>query len=87
MDKKTMGVTILGTILIFVISFIGWTVVWLGVAWGISFIFNVSYMKVFIVSSIVYVLLIITKVLLAYVGSQVLEKLTEGYHQHFRKKS
>lgn len=86
MEKKRIGVAILGTILIFLISFIGWTVVWLGVAWGISFIFNVNYMTVFIVSSIVYILLIITKVLLAYVGSQVLDKLTAGYYQHFRKK-
>lgn len=86
MDKETMKVAILGTILIFLISFIGWTVVWLGIAWGISFIFNVSYMTVFIVSSIVYALLIIAKVLLVYVGSRVLDKLTAGYYQHFRKK-
>ncbi|EJR11772.1 multidrug resistance efflux transporter family protein [Bacillus cereus] len=46
----------------------------------------ISSMTVFIVSSIVYVLLIITKVLLAYVGSRVLNKLTAGYYQHLRKK-
>ncbi|MEB8944805.1 hypothetical protein [Bacillus cereus] len=86
MDKKTIGFAILGAILIFVISFIGWTVLWLGVTWVISFIFNVSYMRVFIISSIVYVLLIITKILLAYIGSQVLDMLTEGYRQHFKKK-
>ncbi|MEB8804917.1 hypothetical protein P4G82_24420 [Bacillus cereus] len=86
MDKKTIGFAILGAILIFVISFIGWTVLWLGVTWVISFIFNVSYMRVFIISSIVYVLLIITKILLAYIGSQVLDMLTEGYRQHFKMK-
>lgn len=70
-----MIATILGFFLIFLISFAGWSSIWLGVAWVISFNFNVSYMAVFIVSSIVYILIIIAKIIVAYMGSRVLDNL------------
>ncbi|HHB1944521.1 TPA: hypothetical protein ACOQ5T_004301, partial [Bacillus cereus] len=55
---------------ILVLSFGIWTAVWLGIAWIISFVFNldVSYMTVFIVSSIVWALAIVVKSLFAYLG-------------------
>lgn len=70
-----MVVAILASFLIFLLSFAGWSGIWLGGAWVISFNFNVSYMTVFTVSSIVYVLIIIAKVIFAYIGSRVLDKL------------
>lgn len=49
---------------ILVLSFGIWTAVWLGIAWIISFVFNldVSYMTVFTVSSIVWALAIVVKI-------------------------
>lgn len=57
---------------ILVLSFGIWTAVWLGIAWIISFVFNldVSYMTVFIVSSIVWALAIVVKSLFAYLGKK-----------------
>lgn len=70
MDKKAMVVAILGSFLIFLFSFAGWSGAWVSI-----FNFNVSYMTVFTVSSIVYVLIIIAKVIFVYIGSRVLNNL------------
>ncbi|HFJ9472593.1 TPA: hypothetical protein ACGW3J_005298 [Bacillus paranthracis] len=61
---------------ILVLSFGIWTAVWLGIAWIISFVFNldVSYMTVFTVSSIVWVLSIVVKSLFAYLGKKAAER-------------
>ncbi|MHA4207329.1 hypothetical protein [Bacillus cereus] len=61
---------------ILILSFGIWTAVWLGIAWIISFVFNldVSYMTVFTVSSIVWALAIVVKSLLAYVGKKAVER-------------
>ncbi|HGO9433328.1 TPA: hypothetical protein ACLBZ7_004303 [Bacillus cereus] len=61
---------------ILVLSFGIWTAVWLGIAWIISFVFNldVSYMTVFIVSSIVWALAIVVKSLFAYLGKKAVER-------------
>ncbi|MEK4620654.1 hypothetical protein NYE71_32190 [Bacillus sp. FSL K6-0273] len=57
-------------------SFGVWTVVSLGLAWIISFIFklDVSYMTVFTVSSVAWLLVIIAKVLFAYLGKKAAER-------------
>lgn len=61
---------------ILILSFGIWTAVWLGIAWIISFVFNldVSYMTVFTVSSIVWVLSIVVKSLFAYLGKKAAER-------------
>lgn len=61
---------------ILVLSFGIWTAVWLGIAWIISFVFNldVSYMTVFTVSSIVWALAIVVKSLFAYLGKKAVER-------------
>ncbi|MEM5659928.1 hypothetical protein COE79_20650 [Bacillus toyonensis] len=60
---------------ILILSFGIWTAVWLGIAWIISFVFNldVSYMTVFTVSSIVWALAIVVKILFAYLGKKAAE--------------
>ncbi|MBD8077306.1 hypothetical protein C5676_029215 [Bacillus thuringiensis] len=70
-----MLLTILVFFLILLISFAGWSIIWLGGAWVISFNFNISYMMVFTISSILYVSLIMAKVIFAYMGSRVLDHL------------
>ncbi|OWT47567.1 hypothetical protein [Bacillus sp. K2I17] len=75
MDTKATIIIILGFFLIFFISFVGWSIIWLGGAWVISFNFNISYWAVFTISSILYVSLIIAKLIFAYVGSWVLNHL------------
>ncbi|MFV0977004.1 hypothetical protein JK627_23990 [Bacillus paranthracis] len=61
---------------ILVLSFGIWTAVWLGIAWIISFVFNldVSYMTVFTVSSIVWALAIVVKSLFAYLGKKAVDR-------------
>lgn len=61
---------------ILILSFGIWTAVWLGIAWIISFVFNldVSYMTVFTVSSIVWALAIVVKSLFAYLGKKAVER-------------
>ncbi|EOQ15416.1 hypothetical protein KQ3_05885 [Bacillus cereus B5-2] len=57
-------------------SFGVWTAVSLGLAWVISFIFklDVSYMTVFTVSSVAWLLVIIAKVSFAYLGKKAAER-------------
>jgi hypothetical protein len=59
-----------------IISFGMWSVVWLGVAWIISFVFklDVSYMTVFTVSSIVWLLAIVVKGIFAYLAKRIADK-------------
>ncbi|PFC85156.1 hypothetical protein CN272_22125 [Bacillus anthracis] len=61
---------------IFILSFGIWSTVWLGIAWIISFVFklDVSYMTVFSVSSIVWLLAIVVKSLFAYLGKKAAER-------------
>ncbi|PFL57691.1 hypothetical protein COJ27_29260 [Bacillus cereus] len=69
------GITIavLGLLLI---SFGMWSGTWLGLAWIVSFIFkiDVSYMKVFVISSIAWALVIAVKWLFAYLGKKAAER-------------
>lgn len=67
---------VLGIFGLLIISFGMWSATWLGLAWIISFIFklDVSYMTVFTVSSIVWVLVIAVKGLFAYVGKKAADK-------------
>ncbi|PFS53454.1 hypothetical protein COK41_28715 [Bacillus cereus] len=66
-------VAILG---ILILSFGIWSTVWLGIAWIISFVFklDVSYMTVFAVSSIVWLIAIVVKSLFAYLGKKAAER-------------
>lgn len=59
-----------------ILSFGMWSVTWLGLAWIVSFIFklDVSYMIVFTVSSIVWLVVIVTKSLFAYIGKKAVDK-------------
>jgi hypothetical protein len=59
-----------------IISFGMWSATWLGLAWIVSFIFklDVSYMTVFTISSIVWVLAIVVKGLFAYLGKKAAER-------------
>ncbi|HDX9587602.1 TPA: hypothetical protein ROX98_000517 [Bacillus pseudomycoides] len=68
-----LSLAILG---ILILSFGTWSAVWLGLAWIVSFIFklDVSYMTVFTVSSIVWIVVILTKSLFAYVGKKAVDK-------------
>ncbi|MDM5270526.1 hypothetical protein [Bacillus wiedmannii] len=76
MKKSGFLVLGLGLVLIFVLSFIGWSLTWLGLAWIVNFIFelDVSYMKVFTVSSIVWALAIVVKSLFAYLSKKAAER-------------
>ncbi|MFA2628356.1 hypothetical protein ACQVST_26380 [Bacillus cereus] len=69
------GVTI-AVIGLLIISFGMWSGTWLGLAWIVSFIFklDVSYMTVFMVSSIAWVLAIAVKGLFAYLGKKAAER-------------
>lgn len=79
MRKSEFLVLGLGLALIFVLSFIGWSLAWLGLVWIVNFIFelDVSYMKVFMVSSIVWLLAVIVKGLFAYLGKKAAERFWE----------
>ncbi|MGE6504530.1 hypothetical protein ACQKF0_30315 [Bacillus wiedmannii] len=59
-----------------IISFGMWTGTWLGLAWIVSFIFklDVSYMTVFTVSSIAWLLVSAVKWLFAYLGKKAAER-------------
>lgn len=76
MFKGLGAVFTLAILGIFVLSFGIWSAVWLGIAWIISFIFklDVSYMTVFTISSIVWVLVILVKGLFAYLAKRIADK-------------
>ncbi|PGC57640.1 hypothetical protein [Bacillus wiedmannii] len=76
MKKSGLLVLGLGLVLIFVLSFIGWSLTWLGLSWIVNFIFelDVSYIKVFTVSSVAWLLVIIVKVSFAYLGKKAAER-------------
>ncbi|EEL37198.1 hypothetical protein bcere0020_53790 [Bacillus cereus Rock3-29] len=61
---------------ILALSFGVWSAVWLGIAWIMSFVFklDVSYMTVFTVSSVVWLLAVIVKGLFAYLGKKAAER-------------
>ncbi|EJV42179.1 hypothetical protein IEK_05845 [Bacillus toyonensis] len=67
---------LLGILGILILSFGTWSAVWLGIAWIISFVFklDVSYMTVFTVSSVVWLLAVIVKGLFAYLGKKAAER-------------
>lgn len=74
---KGVGTLFLLAILgILILSFGIWSGTWLGLAWIVNFIFelDVSYMKVFTVSSIVWGLAVVVKGLFAYLGKKAAEK-------------
>lgn len=58
------------------LSFGVWSGIWLGLAWIISYVFNldVSYMTVFTISSIAWVLAVVVKGLFAYLGKKAAER-------------
>ncbi|PFD98907.1 hypothetical protein CN288_20255 [Bacillus sp. AFS023182] len=64
---------------ILILSFGTWSAIWLGLAWIISFVFklDVSYMTVFTVSSIAWVLAIVVKSLFAYLGKKAVDKFMD----------
>ncbi|MES5957566.1 hypothetical protein QCI42_30175 [Bacillus fungorum] len=76
MKKSGLLALGLGLVLIFVLSFVGWSLTWLVLAWIVNFIFelDVSYMKVFTVSSIVWGLIVIVKSLFTYLGKKAAER-------------
>ncbi|MFA2606324.1 hypothetical protein ABR763_26320 [Bacillus cereus] len=76
MKSKEVKLFLLGVLGILVLSFGVWSVTWLGLAWIISFIFklDVSYMTVFIVSSIVWALAIVVKGIFAYLAKRITDK-------------
>ncbi|PEQ75165.1 hypothetical protein CN478_20650 [Bacillus cereus] len=76
MFKGVGAVFTLAILGILILSFGTWSAIWLGVAWIISFAFklDVSYMTVFTVSSIVWVLAVIVKGLFAYLGKKAAER-------------
>lgn len=63
MFKGLGAVFTLAILGILILSFGTWSVIWLGLAWIISYVFNldVSYMTVFTISSIVWLLVVIVK--------------------------
>ncbi|HDR7790307.1 TPA: hypothetical protein QCY15_004859 [Bacillus paranthracis] len=76
MKSKEVKLFLLGVLGILVLSFGVWSVTWLGLAWIISFVFklDVSYMTVFTVSSIVWLLAIVVKSIFAYLGKKATER-------------
>ncbi|MGE1028625.1 hypothetical protein ACQGS5_02980 [Bacillus sp. GKis3/1] len=76
MKSKEVKLFLLGVLGILVLSFGVWSVTWLGLAWIISFVFklDVSYMTVFTVSSIVWLLAIVVKGIFAYLGKKATER-------------
>ncbi|MGE1044136.1 hypothetical protein ACQGRZ_28880 [Bacillus wiedmannii] len=63
-------------LLVLALSFGVWSGAWLGLAWIVSFVFklDVSYMTVFTVSSIAWLLVIAVKWLFAYLGKKAAER-------------
>lgn len=76
MFKGLGAVFTLAILGILILSFGTWSAIWLGLAWIISYVFNlgVSYMTVFTISSIVWLLVVIVKSLFAYLGKKVAER-------------
>ncbi|MFP3414980.1 hypothetical protein SB773_25980 [Bacillus sp. SIMBA_074] len=76
MFKGLGAVFTLAILGILIISFGIWSGTWLGLAWIISFVFklDVSYMTVFTVSSVVWLLAVIVKSLFAYLGKKAAER-------------
>ncbi|NIL33277.1 hypothetical protein [Bacillus thuringiensis] len=76
MFKGLGAVFTLAILGILILSFGTWSAIWLGLAWIISYVFNldVSYMTVFTISSIVWLLAAIVKGLLAYLGKKAAER-------------
>lgn len=76
MFKGLGAVFTLAILGILILSFGMWSATWLGLAWVVNFIFelDVSYMKVFTVSSIVWALAVIVKGLFAYLGKKAAER-------------
>lgn len=76
MKSKEVKLFLLGVLGILVLSFGVWSVTWLGLAWIISFVFklDVSYMTVFTVSSIVWLLAIVVKGIFAYLGKKAADR-------------
>ncbi|HHB2941842.1 TPA: hypothetical protein ACORAS_004729 [Bacillus cereus] len=76
MFKGLGAVFTLAILGILILSFGTWSAIWLGIAWIISFVFklDVSYMTVFTVSSIVWLLAVIVKSLFAYLGKKAAER-------------
>lgn len=76
MFKGLGAVFTLAIIGILILSFGTWSAIWLGLAWIISCVFNldVSYMTVFTISSIVWLLVVIVKSLFAYLGKKAAER-------------
>lgn len=76
MFKGLGAVFTLAILGILILSFGTWSVIWLGLAWIISYVFNldVSYMTVFTISSIVWLLVVIVKSLFAYLGKKAAER-------------
>ncbi|PHD69350.1 hypothetical protein COF61_01070 [Bacillus toyonensis] len=76
MMKGVGTLFLLGILGILILSFGTWSAVLLGIAWIISFVFklDVSYMTVFTVSSVVWLLAVIVKGLFAYLGKKAAER-------------
>ncbi|PFS24356.1 hypothetical protein COK46_01715 [Bacillus thuringiensis] len=76
MFKGLGAVFTLAILGILILSFGTWSAIWLGLAWIISYVFNldVSYMTVFTISSIVWLLVVIVKSLFAYLGKKAAER-------------
>ncbi|MCU5181614.1 hypothetical protein [Bacillus toyonensis] len=77
MENKEVKLFLLGVLGILVLSFGVWSGTWLGLAWIISFLFklDVSYMTVFTISSIVWVLVIVVKGIFAYLAKRITDNL------------
>lgn len=76
MKDKEVKLFLLGVLGILVLSFGLWSITWLGLAWIISFVFklDVSYMTVFTISSIVWLLAIVVKGIFAYLAKRIADK-------------
>ncbi|PEI77437.1 hypothetical protein [Bacillus wiedmannii] len=76
MNSTDVKLFLLGVLGILVLSFGVWSVTWLGLAWIISFVFklDVSYMTVFTISSIVWLLAIAVKGLFTYLAKRIVDK-------------
>ncbi|PGY46871.1 hypothetical protein [Bacillus thuringiensis] len=76
MFKGLGAVFTLAILGILILSFGTWSAIWLGLAWIISYVFNldVSYMTVFTISSIVWLLVVFVKSLFAYLGKKAAER-------------
>ncbi|PHC14393.1 hypothetical protein COF03_25115 [Bacillus toyonensis] len=76
MNSTDVKLFLLGILGILVLSFGVWSVTWLGLAWIISFVFklDVSYMTVFTISSIIWLLVILVKGLFTYLAKRIVDK-------------